>query len=103
MIYPKVSCEKCYQDMEEDEAFEPNCKVCEKRYGVIPKLMIENYSSFELYQVLNSEVVNKFKLQTVIWGQFKERIEDEGTGKVLNKLFTIAQTVKEYTPEERKK
>tara|TARA_Y100000310_G_scaffold146471_2_gene145817 strand:- start:865 stop:1137 length:273 start_codon:yes stop_codon:yes gene_type:complete len=82
--------------IEEDEAFEPDCKKCRERYG-FTELLPENYLTVEIYQSLNSSFVQNFKIQDIVWNRFKDEIEEEGFSKVLEKLNIITEIAAEFS------
>lgn len=86
--------------LEVDEEFEINCDKCKSQYN-FTVLMPENRLAYELFSDMNSPFVGIFnKLQTVIWEKYKNRIEEHGFFRLLNKLNVIAKIVKEFSNPE---
>ena len=84
---------------EEDENFEPNCRKCKDAYGFIT-LLPENYLTVELFSVLNSSIVQKGKLQQIIWDKYSDRVEEEGFSLVFKKLNEMSTYMDEYQREK---
>jgi|TARA_R100000789_G_C2989457_1_gene145703 hypothetical protein len=85
--------------LEQDESFEPNCKKCKDAYGFI-NLMEENFLAVELFQVLNSSIVVRGKLQQIMWNTYLEKIEDEGFNLLFRKLNELSTFMDEYKHEK---
>lgn len=81
--------------MEDDEGYDPNCRKCKSVYGFL-ELYNENFLAYELYNLLNSAMVQKMKMQDRIWDLYEKEVSEECFLELLNKFQTIDEIVQEF-------